>query len=226
MFSLREELHRAQLVARSRDRERRVEDGHAHQVELSDDGEAVVRDRGADARDDEVGMGRRAVAQVERRPAPRDDDAKVERVGHRHLVSARAGREDEAARRIERGVSREDEQAHGRPGSTGGYAVGARMQPGDRAITSVGFLDAGWRRLAPGSPGLVEGASRAHTLGRLLAVRGGMARGGSVASPMNGPDPSARGGADLRSFSAFPQPLVPRRAGSSSTIGVRTPPRE
>ena len=54
--ALREELHRAELVARAGDGERRVEDGHAHQVELTHHGEAVVRDRRADARQHEVGV--------------------------------------------------------------------------------------------------------------------------------------------------------------------------
>ena len=54
--ALGEELHRAELVARARDRERRVEHRDAHQVELTHDGEAVVRDRRADAREHEVGV--------------------------------------------------------------------------------------------------------------------------------------------------------------------------
>ena len=53
---LREELHRAQLVARAGDRDRRVEHRDAHHVELPHHREAVVRDRRADARDDQVGV--------------------------------------------------------------------------------------------------------------------------------------------------------------------------
>ncbi len=109
---LRQELHGTQLVARSRDRERRVDDGYAHQVELAHHGQAVVRDRCADARQDDVrvrgGMG----TEVERRAAARNDHAEVERIDDRHLVPASTGRQHEPTRRIEGRVSREKQQPH------------------------------------------------------------------------------------------------------------------
>ena len=69
MSLLREELHRAQLVARARDGDGVVEHGHAHHVELAHDREAVVGDRRADARDDEVDARQRPVAEEQRRAA-------------------------------------------------------------------------------------------------------------------------------------------------------------
>jgi hypothetical protein len=52
-----QELQRAEFVAAARDRDRAVQDRHAHDVELADHGEAVVRDARADARDDDVVAG-------------------------------------------------------------------------------------------------------------------------------------------------------------------------
>ncbi len=63
--SLGQELHRSELVARARDRERRVEHGNSHEVELTHDGEAVVRDRGSDARQDEVRVAYGLIAEIE-----------------------------------------------------------------------------------------------------------------------------------------------------------------
>ena len=50
----RQQLQRAQLVARAGDRHRFVHGIHAHHLELAHDGGAVEGDRGADARDDGV----------------------------------------------------------------------------------------------------------------------------------------------------------------------------
>ena len=106
-------------IARSLSRERAIaiallRTGHAHHVELPHHREPVVRDRRADAREDEVDRREQAIAEEHRRAAARDDDVEVERVGDRDLVAARARREHEPARRVERGAAGKEQKSQSR----------------------------------------------------------------------------------------------------------------
>src|SRR6185503_5657587 len=74
-----QDLDRAQLVARYRDRLRRVETEDAHLLELANDGGSEKGDRGADARDDGVVVAQRSIAVIEPRTPLLDENTEVQR---------------------------------------------------------------------------------------------------------------------------------------------------
>ena len=87
--------------------------GHAHHVELTNHREPVVGDARSDARNDDIGAPHQRARKVEGRSPARDDDLEIERIDDADFVAAGACGEDDAARRIERSVARQDEHPHG-----------------------------------------------------------------------------------------------------------------
>ena len=108
----RQQLQRAQLVARAADGHALVQRKHALHLELAQHGQAVVRDRGADARDDGIVVRQHAPAVPQRRLARRDVHVHVQRVDHVDLVAARPRRLDDAPMRIEARIAREHDELH------------------------------------------------------------------------------------------------------------------
>ncbi len=52
------------------------------------------------------------VPEIQGRSPSRNDDAERERVGDGHVMSSRAGREDQTARRVQRGVAGQHKEVH------------------------------------------------------------------------------------------------------------------
>jgi hypothetical protein len=84
----RQQLHRAQLVARARDRNRFVERKNAHHLELPHDRSTVKRDRRTDARDHGVQILEGLAVEMHRRLVARDVHVAAQWIDDRHLVAA------------------------------------------------------------------------------------------------------------------------------------------
>ncbi len=110
-----EQLQRAQLVARAADGDALVQRVDALHLELAQHGEAVVRDGGADARDDRVVDRQAAPVVAQHRLVGGDVHVDVERVHHVDGVAARARRLAQAHVRVQLRIAGEHHEAHRAP---------------------------------------------------------------------------------------------------------------
>ena len=108
----REELERAQLVARRRDRVRAVEREHAQVLELTKHGGARLRDRGADPRQDRVDVVERAPLAEDHGGAGLDDHREPERVEDDHVVATCDRRIPQTRGAVAVGLTGEDRDLH------------------------------------------------------------------------------------------------------------------
>ena len=113
MPRLREDLQRAQLVARAGDGHRIVEGKDIHHLELPDHRVAIERVPRRDPRDDGVGHQFLAI-DVDPRLARGDVHVAAEVVHDPHLVAARLGGGDKGGGAVELRVAGENENFHAR----------------------------------------------------------------------------------------------------------------
>ena len=133
----RQQLQRAQLVARTCDGDRLIEREHAHHFELAHHRRAVEGDRSADARDHGIEAGQILATVMDLRLVRGDVHVAAQGIDHLHLMPVLLGGLDQAPRGIQGSFARQRWQSSLMNSSAGSLPLAGNVSCWGNTLVSV-----------------------------------------------------------------------------------------